>query len=119
MTQDERALMEEKFKGVIALIQANGDVQNIKFEKIFDKLDSIETQTTKTNGRVTKLEDKVFELEKRDLTHINNCPQTVKIEKINEELLEYKMIKKYPKFFMIGIAGVVILFLIELYLKFQ
>jgi len=98
MTNDERLLIEEKFSGLTHLI-------NARFETIEDRLERIEEQTTKTNGRVTSLEHK-------ELTHIQNCPMSPKIEKINEELAEYKMFKKYPKIALALIAGAVLLFLI-------
>jgi len=98
MTKDERELIDEKFKGIASLI-------NARFENVEDRLVRIEAQTTKTNGRVS-------ELEHRELTHIQNCPMSPKIEKINEELGEYKMFKKYPKIALALIAGAVLLFLI-------
>ena len=77
-----------------------------KNESLFDiinyKLDAIEIQTTKTNGKVLKLEDKVQALQLNENQHIINCPQQKKIEKINEDLLEYKMLIKYPKAMVIG-----------------
>ena len=98
MTKDERELIDEKFKGIASLI-------NARFENVEDRLVRIEAQTIKTNGRVS-------ELEHRELTHIQNCPMSPKIEKINEELAEYKMFKKYPKIALALIAGAVLLFLI-------
>lgn len=49
MTKDERELIEEKFKGLGLLVDAH-------FHNVDDRLDRIEKQTTKTNGRVTALE---------------------------------------------------------------
>ena len=98
MTKDERELIDEKFKGIASLI-------NARFENVEDRLVRIEAQTIKTNGRVSELEHK-------ELTHIQNCPMSPKIEKINEELAEYKMFKKYPKIALALIAGAVLLFLI-------
>jgi len=98
MTKDERELIDEKFKGIASLI-------NARFENVEDRLVRIEAQTIKTNGRVSELEHK-------ELTHIQNCPMSPKIEKINEELGEYKMFKKYPKIALALIAGAVLLFLI-------
>lgn len=98
MSKQELELIEEKFKGLTTLMNAH-------FENVDERLDRIEEQTKKTNGRVTELEHK-------ELTHIINCPQTAKIEKINEELTEYKMFKKYPKIGLAIIAAAVIMFLI-------
>lgn len=98
MTKDERELFDEKFKGLTSLI-------NARFENVEDRLVRIEAQTTKTNGRVS-------ELEQKELTHIITCPNVPKIEKINEDLAEYKMFKKYPKMGLAIIAAAVIMFLI-------
>ena len=49
MQKAERELIEEKFKGVHALLQANFDVVN-------SELAHIKEQTTKTNGRLTCVE---------------------------------------------------------------
>jgi hypothetical protein len=98
MSKQELDLIEEKFKGLASLI-------NARFENVEDRLDRIEEQTKKTNGRVT-------ELEQKELTHIITCPNVPKIEKINEELTEYKMFKKYPKIGLAIIAAAILMFLI-------
>lgn len=105
MSKQELELMEEKFKGLTSLMNAH--FENLEDWKDDMKQDiaEIKVQTTKTNGRVTELEHK-------ELTHIQLCPQTEKIEKINEELAEYKMFKKYPKIGLAIIAAAVIMFLI-------
>lgn len=105
MSKQELELIEEKFRGMAALMNAH-------FENLEDRLERIEEQTKKTNGRVTASENKIIDLEKKELTHIQTCPQAPKIEKINEELAEYKMFKKYPKIALALIAGAVLLFLI-------
>ena len=78
-TREERDLIDEKFKGVS------------------DKLDYIKEQVDRTNNRVT-------ELEAKDVEHLLRCPQKEKIEKIEEELIEYRVIKKYPKFFIVSVV---------------
>jgi len=50
-------LIEEKIKGVYAIIQANADIQHEVNSKMLKSLDRIETQVTKTNGRVNCLEN--------------------------------------------------------------
>lgn len=95
LTPEERELFEEKFKGLERLMTT-------KFDNLEEKLERIETQTTKTNGRVG-------ELERKELTHTLNCPQAPKIQKINDDLAEYRMIMKYPKLFVAGFVVVVIL----------
>lgn len=97
MTKDERELIDEKFRGIASLI-------NARFENVEDRLVRIEAQTTKTNGRVSELEHK-------ELTHIQNCPMSPKIDKINEELSEYRLFIKHPKLGIAIIAGAVLLFI--------
>ena len=98
MTKSEKELIEEKFIGLTKLM-------NAQFTNVHERLDSIEKQTTKTNGRVTELEHK-------ELTKYANCPRAPQIDKINEDLAEYKLFKKYPKIGIAIVAAAVLMFLI-------
>lgn len=69
-----------------------------KFDNVHSKLDLIHEQTKETNGTVKEHEERIVLLEKEDLVHYQNCPQIKRIDKIDESLMEYKMMKKYPKF---------------------
>ena len=66
------------------------------------KLDAIELQTTKTNSRLTKVEDQVKDLEFSDATRIVSCPQASKIDQLIESSISTKTIKN------IVIRGIVI-----------
>lgn len=98
MTKDEKELFNEKIKGLYAAISANADIQHERDNVILEKLDRIEQQTTKTNGRVTILEDK-------ELKHIIECPVQKQVDEMKEDLFEYRIFKKYPKI----AAGVMII----------
>jgi len=50
MTSEERELIDEKFKVVTTLV-------NAQFINVNDKLDAIHEEAIKTNSRITKLED--------------------------------------------------------------
>jgi hypothetical protein len=59
-----------------------------RFTLIEYKLDAIQEQTTKTNGRVTLLE-------KQELLHIPNCPQGARITEIEDTQKKNLAIKKW------------------------
>jgi len=88
--EDYRLYLEEKFEGLISNMHA-------QFEKVQDTLDIILKQAQKTNDRVTKLEERAEKTEKNAIKHLMDCPQIPKIDKINNDLEEYRMLKKYPK----------------------
>ena len=62
-SSDYRLYLDSRF-------EAMQTVQHAYFHEVHDKLDNIEAQITKTNSRVTKIE---------------------------EDMIEYRMVKKYPK----------------------
>ena len=72
-----------------------------QFKTIHDTLTRIEAQTVKTNGRVAELETEM-------LTHPMNCSSAKKVEKMSEDLEEYRIVKKYPKIAIYIIAFFVI-----------
>lgn len=63
-------------------------------EVINYKLDSIENQTTRTNGRLTELERKVQEIEKDGAHRIATCPQADIISKLVENSITVNTMKK-------------------------
>ena len=86
-----------------------------KFTAIHEKLDLIVEQTTRTNNRVNHLEeqrdkyletrvstDMLSEYDKR-IDDIRGC-----LKVLDKDLEEYRMVKKYPKIWMIAIAVFVI-----------
>jgi hypothetical protein len=93
LNDDYKLFLDERFKGISTLI-------NSQFIDVHDRLQKIEAQTTKTNGRVNKLEID-------NITHPINCPQGPKIEEINKTLADIRFFIKYPKL-AVGIASVFI-----------
>ena len=77
MTEKEMQSIRQIFSDVIAVHTAETDG---KFELIKFELKSIKEQTTKTNGRVTKLEEKTETLKINDIEHITHCPNVSRIE---------------------------------------
>lgn len=108
-------LMDEKLKGINQSMSASFRNINIKLNNQGKNLSRIETQTTKTNGRVNELEKKINGMELEEVKHIVNCPQieamnelrddleqkkadsNKQLDDIRKNLVEYDMLKKYPK----------------------
>lgn len=103
---DYRLYLEEKFEGLHKEIRAN-DIN------VHDKLDAIVNQVTKTNNRVTHLEEEKEEYLKTRvstpmLKGVKEC-----VDRIDSELAEYRLLKKYPKLMIVLIAIFVIGILIS------
>lgn len=101
---DYRLYLEEKFDGF-------GKLMNAQFENVHNTLDTIKEQTTKTNSRVTKLEEDKEAIDKILILHKEVCKEGGKVdnlskqvEQIKEDLDEYRFIKKYPKLAIILIV---------------
>jgi predicted nuclease with TOPRIM domain len=75
---------------------------NGRYNVIHSNLIQIKEQTTKTNGRVTALEDKLEKLEKTEIQHIINCPNTGRIS-----VLETAEISRKSVFRFVSIVAVV------------
>ena len=75
-----------------------------RFDRLNEKLDTIVSQTTKTNNRVTHLEDKSNERQIviDDFRHLEKDFDCVKkkVDEIDKNLLEVWFFKKYPKVFI-------------------
>ena len=94
-SNDYRLYLESKFEGLTKHL-------NAEFINIHNTLDKIEEQTTKTNGRVSELETEMIK-------HPIECPTAKEIAAVKEDLIEYRMIKKYPKIFLFLIVVLVAL----------
>lgn len=74
-----------------------------KFELIKQELGQIKEQTTKTNGRVTRLEEKTEVLKINDIEHVTHCPHASRIQSLENSELSKKSIYKF-----IGVAAAAI-----------
>lgn len=117
------ALIDQKLLVITKQVDGGLSIINTKLDNQGEKLKSIEGQTTKTNGRVNELDTRVNLIEKEEIRHIITCPQieaiqelgtaldekkadsNKQIENIRKDLLEYDILKKYPK---IGLSIVTI-----------
>lgn len=96
MDARENEVLDLKFRGVQAQFEAQSELLNQQFMRLDEKISQTLEQAKKTNGRVNELE-------------MWKNEHLIDTEK---ELLEYKFLKKYPKFTLIGIF---ILILIAIY----
>ena len=108
-------LMDQKLKTVTTELSGNFRLLNNKLNTQTAELRRIKEQTTKTNGTVKELDTRVNLIEKEEIRHIITCPQIEAIQELNtaldekkadsnkqianirKDLLEYDMLKKYPK----------------------
>jgi len=56
MQKAEKELIEEKFKGVIAMIRSNNDISQIYHKELLEQQNKVLDQVLITNGRVTNIE---------------------------------------------------------------
>lgn len=115
-TEDFRELINEKFKSVHAKI-------DLQFNAMRDTLDSIDVQVKKTNDKVLKLEDNVYNLQLSDAMKSVSCPQHLERmkeieeemsqfkEKVDSDLQEYNFFKKYPKI-SVGIIAIIVIIML-------
>ena len=113
-------MMKNNLELVQELLENRLDSLNEKIDSnnknILDRMELIYQQTLKTNGRVTKHDDVINKLITDESNHFNTCPRikaieeiNTKIEKIDSDNLEVKLIKKYPKMFIMGIVVAVLI----------
>lgn len=103
-----KELFNEKFRGLTTHM-------NAQFENVNDKLETIEKRLDEVYKDIASDDDRITIIEKNELTHLVTCPQILRVNKIEEDLLEYKMAKKYPKATVFLIVAFVILAGISLF----
>ena len=77
--------------------EAMQTAQHAYFREMHDRFDTIDKSNKVRNGRIDKLENSVSALSIKEAEHVVNCPVAPKFDKLNEELTEYRMLRKYPK----------------------
>lgn len=77
------------------LMENRAIITDGEFKMIRMELAAIKALAEKTNGRVTKLEDEVYELEKVNGNHFNNCPNNKAIRELQDENLTRKSVKNW------------------------
>lgn len=105
MTDKEETGIREILTTMITSIHAEKDS---KYDLIDYKLVTILEQTTKHNQRMEKVEDRVDKIEKNEISHVSNCPQTEKIRTLEDTALSTKSIKRWIAG-SVGITGCLII----------
>lgn len=111
--------LENLERMLISGFESSKEYNEVKFSSMKETLASIDAQTKKTNGRVLKLEENVYNLQLNEAMHGVNCPHSQRMKdieneiasyksKMSEDLQEYNFFKKYPKLSITIIAIVVI-----------
>ncbi len=85
---------EELMKFVDGVIDRYESKSSKEYEIINYKLDSIEAQTTRTNGRLTDLENRVKDIEIEKGGRISTCPYSETIKKLSEDSITVNAIKR-------------------------
>ena len=111
-SKDYRLYLNERFEGL-------NKHMNAQFETVHDRLDRIETQTTRTNGRVSELENEVEILHEKLVLHPIECSKAKEISDLKDDLIEYKFLKRHPTWTIIIIAFFVISLIISSYGTFS
>lgn len=100
MDANDRKEIRELMTDILAAHTEKVDGQ---YNLIAQKLESIEAQTTRTNGRVLKLEnetvpninEKITKLNNSEMTHVLSCPITSRVLELEKDQIERKSIKKF------------------------
>jgi hypothetical protein len=108
MNVQDKELIESKFEGLIHLM-------NAQFTNVNERLDSIDKRVAIQNGRVTKNETRINEVEKRELVYYKDCPHTDAIRTLEDSQLTQKSIRKW----IVGSVGIATGVISALWLLFQ
>ena len=100
---NQSVLSKEEIRAEIIkpLLMVSNANQEADRKVINQKLDTIIEQTTKHNQRMTKIEgraevsdEKIVELEKKEIAHVLNCPYNEKLRPVEDYMAQQKTTKK-------------------------
>jgi hypothetical protein len=92
MTTTDRAEIRQMLTDILS-----GHTEEMKgrFNVIHTNLIQIKEQTTKTNGRVTSLENEMETVKREELLHVVNCPVIGRVKSLEEKELSRKAVVKF------------------------
>ena len=88
LTKIEKENIDLKFKAVHIKMDSEFGVINKTLVQIL-------AQTTKHNQRMSKIEECVDDIEKREITHVVDCPIAAQVRDLEDSALSVKAIKKW------------------------
>ena len=91
---------------------------NQQFKNQNETLIRIEAQVLRTNGRITKAEQDIMDIKVKESQHIVNCPQSSRLDKIEDSLADYNFFKRNPKL-SLGIIVVSVLIVLFSYIEIK
>jgi hypothetical protein len=116
MTKADKDEMREMLTDILS-----GHIEKIdgKFNLIDEKLERIESQTTKTNGRVNRLETVSMDTLIKQKEHIINCPLNERVKTLEGDVITSKTIRKMfiQGFTILGIIGGLVFGIYEIITK--
>ena len=109
MTNEDRTLIEEKFRGLTTLLNAQFGAVNDRLDRLNSKVADHESKigealVERSKNRqkqdnyfteIDVLKERVREMEKIELTHVINCPVSPKLRLLEDQMLTNKALKKY------------------------
>jgi Na+/phosphate symporter len=107
MTDEQRKTLEElKYEGLAALIvqTREEDQQRWKdFKDLFaefkanlkEDMDELKNYNKVQNGRMVTAMEKISELEKKEISRVEDCPLNEKVRKLEDDSLSAKSVKKW------------------------
>ena len=97
-----------EFNSILTSINEKVADINTKMATTCEKVSNVEAGFKEIRADVKTYTDRIVELEKHELSHINTCPQNKELSnvvgrvgEIEKDLEEYRMAKKYPKAILI------------------
>jgi hypothetical protein len=126
-----KEILHDYVGGIVAIQDAKYETIISAIKKQEETSNRIENQTIKTNGAVAAHAEKIHQLQLTNAGHIANCPQTDRIEKLDNKFMELiqkidnlllpvKFFIEYPWFISVGIGAVVIgiiVMIFEIFIK--
>lgn len=76
-------------------IEKYSELVDVKFDRIEVLLQNIEKNVIKQNGNVAKAMERIGHLERKEETHVINCPHKVVIQTLRDDRIKTMAIRKY------------------------